>query len=88
VTTEANGAAELLQNGVNGCVLGHVPSAEALANALRWILLSREQRQAMGEAAYHTAREYPLSRALTSTLQLYEFVAYQAMPVGQSEASG
>jgi UDP-glucose:(heptosyl)LPS alpha-1,3-glucosyltransferase len=88
VTTEANGAAELLQNGVNGCILGHVPSAEALANALRRILLSREQRQAMGEAAYQTAREYPLSRALTSTLQLYELAAYQAMPVGQSEASG
>jgi UDP-glucose:(heptosyl)LPS alpha-1,3-glucosyltransferase len=81
VTTEANGAAELLHNGVNGYVLGDIPSAETLADVLLQLLLSRERRQAMGEAAYRTACEYPLSRALTHTLQLYESITHQVVPV-------
>lgn len=81
VTTEANGAAELMQNGVNGCVVGDVPSAETLADALLQILRSRERRRAMGEAAHRTACEYPLSRALTHTLKLYESVAHEVVPV-------
>jgi UDP-glucose:(heptosyl)LPS alpha-1,3-glucosyltransferase len=81
VTTEANGAAELLHNGVDGLVLGDMPSTETLVDALRQLLLSRERRQAMGEAAHRTACEYPLSRALTHTLQLYESIAHQGVPV-------
>jgi UDP-glucose:(heptosyl)LPS alpha-1,3-glucosyltransferase len=76
LTTTANGAAELLQDGVNGCVLGDTPSAETLADALQH-LLSRERRQAMGGAARRTADEYPLSRALVRTLQVYEGVVRQ-----------
>jgi len=81
ITTEANGAAEILHNGVNGYVLGEVPGTETLIDALLSLLLSRERRQAMGEAASRTAREYPLSRALTHTLQLYELVTHQAVSV-------
>lgn len=81
VTTEANGAAELLHNGVNGYVLGEMPSTETFIDALLPILLSRERRQAMGNAAYRTAREFPLSRALTHTLRLYESATHQVVPV-------
>jgi UDP-glucose:(heptosyl)LPS alpha-1,3-glucosyltransferase len=81
ITTEANGAAELLHNGVNGYVLGEVPSTETFVDALLPILLSRERRQAMGEAASRTACEYPLSRALTHTLQLYESATHQVVSV-------
>lgn len=81
ITTEANGAAELLHNGVNGYVLDEMPSTETFVDALLPILLSRERRQAMGEAAYRTAREYPLSRALTQTLQLYESATHQVVSV-------
>jgi UDP-glucose:(heptosyl)LPS alpha-1,3-glucosyltransferase len=83
VTTGANGAAELLQNGVNGYVVGDIPSAETLAEVLLQTLRSREQRRAMGEAARRTACEYPLSRALTHTLQLYESIVHQVVPVSQ-----
>jgi UDP-glucose:(heptosyl)LPS alpha-1,3-glucosyltransferase len=81
ITTAANGAAELLHNGVNGYVLDEMPSTETFVDALLPILLSRERRQAMGEAAAWTAREHPLSRALTHTLQLYESTTHQVVSV-------
>jgi UDP-glucose:(heptosyl)LPS alpha-1,3-glucosyltransferase len=80
LTTVANGAAELLRNGVNGWVLGDAPSAEALADAIQ-CLLPWERRMAMGRAAQETASEYPLSRVLMHTLQLYEAVAKQTVAV-------
>jgi UDP-glucose:(heptosyl)LPS alpha-1,3-glucosyltransferase len=80
LTTEANGVAELLQDGINGCVLGDVPSPEPLADALQR-LLSPEQRIALGEAAQHTASEYPLARSVGQMLQVYEAVVSSLMPV-------
>jgi UDP-glucose:(heptosyl)LPS alpha-1,3-glucosyltransferase len=80
LTTAANGAAELLQDGVNGRVLGEMPSAETLADAVQ-SLLSCERRRAMGEAAQRTAGDYSLLRALRHTLQLYESVVNHAVPV-------
>jgi UDP-glucose:(heptosyl)LPS alpha-1,3-glucosyltransferase len=74
LTTAVNGATELMRDGINGCVLGDRPNAEAIADALQ-PLLAGERRQAMGEEAQHTARDYPLSRALMQTLQVYETVA-------------
>jgi UDP-glucose:(heptosyl)LPS alpha-1,3-glucosyltransferase len=78
LTTAVNGAAELIRDGVNGCVLGAAPSAETVADALQR-LLPRERRQAMGEAAQQTAGKYPLSRALMHTLQVYEAVVNQPL---------
>jgi UDP-glucose:(heptosyl)LPS alpha-1,3-glucosyltransferase len=74
LTSDANGAAELLQDGVNGRILKSPVEAAMLADALQH-LLSREPRQAMGEAAQRTASEYPLSQALRQTVQVYEAVA-------------
>jgi UDP-glucose:(heptosyl)LPS alpha-1,3-glucosyltransferase len=76
LTSDANGAAELLHDGVNGQVLQSPLSAATLADALQH-LLPWERRQAMGEAASRTACEYPLSRALMQTLQVYEAVVSQ-----------
>jgi UDP-glucose:(heptosyl)LPS alpha-1,3-glucosyltransferase len=76
LTTAANGAAELIQHGVNGCVLEAPPNADTLADALQG-LLPCEARVAMGEAAQRTAGEYPLSRALTHSLQVYQAVVSQ-----------
>jgi glycosyltransferase involved in cell wall biosynthesis len=76
LTTAVNGATELMRDGINGCVLGDRPNAETIADALQ-PLLAGERRQAMGEAAQHTARDYPLSRALMQTLQVYDTVANQ-----------
>jgi UDP-glucose:(heptosyl)LPS alpha-1,3-glucosyltransferase len=76
LTSDANGAAELLRDGVNGHVLKSPLTAATLADALQH-LLPWERRQAMGEAASRTACEHPLSRALMQTLQVYEAVVNQ-----------
>jgi len=77
VTSQANGASELIKDGVNGCVVADALDIQALADALQG-LLSRDRRQAMGEAAAKTASEYPLSRALNQTLCLYDAVLNHA----------
>jgi UDP-glucose:(heptosyl)LPS alpha-1,3-glucosyltransferase len=80
VTTAASGAAELMQDGLNGRVLGDMPSAETLADTLQ-ALLPAEQRMTMGEAAQQTAREYPFARTLMHTVQLYASVVNQVAAV-------
>jgi hypothetical protein len=65
-----------MRDGINSCVLGAAPRAETVADALQH-LLPWEQRRAMGEAAQQMAGNYPLSRALMQTLQVYEAVANQ-----------
>jgi UDP-glucose:(heptosyl)LPS alpha-1,3-glucosyltransferase len=80
LTTVANGAAELVRDGFNGRVLGDMPGAETLADALQGLLPS-ERRMAIGKAAQQTAGEYPLSRTLMHTVQLYEAVVNQAITV-------
>jgi UDP-glucose:(heptosyl)LPS alpha-1,3-glucosyltransferase len=74
LTTAVNGATELMRDGMDGCVLGDAPSAEAVADVLQR-MLAWERRRAMGEAARQLAGNYPLSRALMQTLQVYEAVA-------------
>jgi UDP-glucose:(heptosyl)LPS alpha-1,3-glucosyltransferase len=74
LTTAVNGATELMRDDMDGCVLGDTPSAETVADVLQRMLAS-ERRRAMGEAAREIAGNYPLSRALMQTLQVYEAVA-------------
>jgi UDP-glucose:(heptosyl)LPS alpha-1,3-glucosyltransferase len=76
LTTTANGAAELMQDGVSGRVLAAPPTAARFADAVQ-SLLPRESREAMGEAAQQTAGDYPLARTLTQTLQAYEVILSQ-----------
>jgi UDP-glucose:(heptosyl)LPS alpha-1,3-glucosyltransferase len=83
LTTAVNGATELMRDGINACVLGDTPSAEAIADTLQ-SLLTGERRQAMGEAAQHVAGDYPLSRALVQTLRVYETVANRPPDAGYS----
>jgi UDP-glucose:(heptosyl)LPS alpha-1,3-glucosyltransferase len=74
LTTAINGTAELMRDGIHGCVLDDMPSAGTIADTLQR-MLAREERQVMGEAAQQMASDYPLSRALTQTLQVYEALA-------------
>jgi UDP-glucose:(heptosyl)LPS alpha-1,3-glucosyltransferase len=83
LTTAINGAAELMHDGLHGCVLDDTPSSETVADALQR-MLTREQRQAMGEAAQQMASDYPLSRALTQTLQVYEALASESPEAGSA----
>jgi UDP-glucose:(heptosyl)LPS alpha-1,3-glucosyltransferase len=77
LTTAVNGAAELMRDGVHGYVFGDAPSADTVADAVQR-LQSWDQRQVLGKAAEQLAGDYPLSRALRQTLQVYEAVANQA----------
>jgi len=76
LTTTANGAAELIRDGVNGCILEAPPTALTFADAVQ-NLLPCELRVAMGGAAQQTAGEYPLARVLTHTLQAYQAIVSQ-----------
>ena len=78
LTTAVNGATELMRDGVHGCVLEDAPSAADVAEAVQR-LLSSERRRMMGEAAQQLASDYPLSRALRQTLQVYEAAANQPL---------
>jgi UDP-glucose:(heptosyl)LPS alpha-1,3-glucosyltransferase len=80
LTSAANGAAELLQDGLNGGVLKSPVSVEGLADRVRG-LLPLGRRQMLGEAAYRTACQYPLSRALDQTLQVYEAALQRPSPL-------
>ena len=82
LTTRANGAAELIRNGVNGCVLAASSTADTLVDAVQ-SLLPYEPRAAMGEAAQRTAGDYPLARALKHTVQAYQAIVSQP-PVAKS----
>jgi glycosyltransferase involved in cell wall biosynthesis len=82
LTTRANGAAELIRNGVNGYVLAASSTADTLADAVQ-SLLPYEPRAAMGEAAQRTAGDYPLARALKHTVQAYQAIVSQP-PVAKS----
>jgi UDP-glucose:(heptosyl)LPS alpha-1,3-glucosyltransferase len=81
LTTDANGAAELLQAGVQGSVLKAPLDVEALASALR-ALLPEAPRRMWAEAGPRIAREYSLSNMLAQTLRVYEATAGQGPITG------
>ena len=81
LTTAVNGATELMRDGRHGAVLEDTPSAATVADAVQR-LLPWECRREMGEAAQQLASNYPLSRALMQTLQVYEAAANQSLAAG------
>ncbi len=74
VTTRYNGAAELLTEGVDGCVISDPADEAELAAALR-PLFHREVRQRMGEAARKLALKYTLDRNCDQILSIYGQIA-------------
>jgi UDP-glucose:(heptosyl)LPS alpha-1,3-glucosyltransferase len=73
VTTQFNGAAELLTDGVDGFVLDDPADYEQLATRLR-LLLDRSLRQRMGEAARRTALQHTFQRNCREVLAVYHQV--------------
>jgi UDP-glucose:(heptosyl)LPS alpha-1,3-glucosyltransferase len=84
VTTVVNGASELMRDGLHGRILADPPNATTVAEAVQY-LLPYEQRRAMGRAAQALASDYPLSRALMQTLQVYEVTMLQPPGAKQVE---
>lgn len=61
VTTQMNGAAELIEDGKSGFVLDHEPGEKELAEPIQQ-LLDPEKRANMGALAARRAQEFPLRR--------------------------
>jgi UDP-glucose:(heptosyl)LPS alpha-1,3-glucosyltransferase len=74
VTTRFNGAAELLTEGVDGCVISDPADDAELAGALR-PLLDRDVRQRMGDAARKLALKYTLDRNCDQIVSIYQQIA-------------
>jgi UDP-glucose:(heptosyl)LPS alpha-1,3-glucosyltransferase len=70
VTTQFNGAAELLTEGLDGFVLDDPADYEQLAARLQ-LLLDPSLRQRMGEAARHTALQHTFQRNCREILAVY-----------------
>jgi UDP-glucose:(heptosyl)LPS alpha-1,3-glucosyltransferase len=77
ITTQFNGAAGIMNEGVDGFILNHPPRAEALAEKMAF-LLDRTQRESMGQAAADTARGYTIHRNHQTLLRILEEVAETA----------
>jgi len=74
ITTAANGAAELIEEGIQGSVLEAGAHPDALANAiLEWLPLKR--RLAAREATRSLAAQYPADRTARRSAELLEEVA-------------
>ncbi len=73
ITTENNGAAELIIQGKNGYTVKDTGDPEALARSITR-LLSEEVRAEMGRHARTTAQKYTLEKNTQETIALYEKV--------------
>jgi UDP-glucose:(heptosyl)LPS alpha-1,3-glucosyltransferase len=73
ITTRANGAAELIRNGVNGYVLETANQPEGMAEKIS-LMLPDGICEFMGEQAAATAQHYTLEENLNQTLAIYDKV--------------
>lgn len=69
VTTEANGAAEIISEGVNGAVVADPTDHVSLADSIE-PFLDPEKGKAAGRAARETARGYTMEKNVTEFLRL------------------
>ena len=87
ITTGSNGAAELIEEGKNGCVIGNPRNPEELAHAID-LLLPEGVREAMGKHAAGSVRHLTLEDNARRTLALYENVIEQKAIVACSHHDG
>jgi len=71
ITTEANGACELIQNGKNGFLVKNNSRHDELSAYVR-ALMDPSLRNRMGQAARSTAMDWDLEKNVTATLALME----------------
>jgi UDP-glucose:(heptosyl)LPS alpha-1,3-glucosyltransferase len=88
ITSRQNGAAEILDPGVDGFVVDHPSDVGGLAEALA-SLADQDRRAALGERARETALRYPWEAPLERTLGVYrDVVRAQEPPQGRRGAEG
>ncbi len=71
ITTRMNGAAEIIEQGKNGFVIGESAPADELAQKITQ-LLSRKLREKMGRHAFETAKKYTLTQNAEKVEKLYQ----------------
>jgi UDP-glucose:(heptosyl)LPS alpha-1,3-glucosyltransferase len=73
ITTEYNGAAELIRNDVNGFVISHPPQGQDLIFAMNSLLVFKTRYQMSKEAAT-TAMQYSLEKNFDAMLFVFNQV--------------
>ncbi|MBN1615121.1 MAG: glycosyltransferase family 4 protein [Deltaproteobacteria bacterium] len=71
ITTEYNGAAGILRDGVDGYVLSHPPRPEELAGTMR-LMLSEQRRREMSLAASRNIEEYTIARNHQQMMRIFD----------------
>jgi UDP-glucose:(heptosyl)LPS alpha-1,3-glucosyltransferase len=74
ITTQFNGAAGVITDGVDGFILDHPPQPEALAKKMA-LLLQPARRESMGRAAVTTALQYTIERNHQEILRILDELA-------------
>ena len=69
VTIKCRGATELVEDGVNGFVVGF--NEEEFARCVKKIIENRSLRESLGKESFKSARNYELSYAQNQTLEIY-----------------
>jgi UDP-glucose:(heptosyl)LPS alpha-1,3-glucosyltransferase len=80
ITTQFNGAAGVITDGVDGFILDHPPQPEALASKMA-LLLDQTRRESMGRDAAITALNYTIQRNHQEIQRILDSVA-QSPPGG------
>ena len=87
ITTESNGAAEIITEGKNGYTIKDAGDAKRLAHTII-LLLSKEAREEMGRHARSTAQQYTTEKNAQKTVALYEKVLAQKKTLACSRHDG
>jgi UDP-glucose:(heptosyl)LPS alpha-1,3-glucosyltransferase len=74
ITTQFNGAAGVITDGVDGFILDHPPQPEALAKKMA-LLLQPARRESMGRDAVTTAQQYTIQRNHQEILRILDEAA-------------
>jgi UDP-glucose:(heptosyl)LPS alpha-1,3-glucosyltransferase len=73
ITTQFNGAAGVMTEGVDGFILDHPPRSEPLASKMS-VLLDPDRRESMGHQAAATAQRYTIQRNHQEVLRILDDV--------------
>ena len=74
ITTTSNGAAGIITDGKDGCIILHPPRAQELAKKMQ-LLLDYEKRREMSKEALRTGRSYPAKKNHQEMMRILREVA-------------
>jgi len=87
ITTKGNGAAEIIEEGVNGYLIEDARDIEGIAEKLS-LLLCKERREKMRNHAFTNAKKYTIKENARKTCALYEKVFNRKRALSFSSYNG